>query len=406
VCYDPSASIAPSEADKITKLVRNGRRLKMQESQVLTLSEYERMALRKRINFSDGHARQTLSANQRAILSKTLDFFDISIRCRQSDLEDEFLKTFLECANQWISPVQIKSFMTFSSSSAIKIAAQYCRLHNLKVYLIEPCFDNVYHLLRTEGVPVAPILEDQLCDLEELAARLDPTTVLWLVQPNNPTGFCLNEATFSSIIELVAKKKSMIVVDFAFRLFAKSLRAWNQYMAFANAGTRFIAFEETGKTWSLADTKIGLTFCSDCVAKTIYRLHDELLLNVSPLHLLLITEFMKETIRSGFDVSIRGPVERNRKLVHRLSDRGLILHGTKWCDNVPMELLGLPGEISGVDFWDELRTRGVDILPAQGYFWAHPLIGRSLFRIPLSRPYPEVEAGVSIIERGLSSIQR
>ena len=370
-----------------------------------TLSEYERLALANRVNLSDGHARHTLSNRQREIVGRTLELLDLSLSRKQEEIEAEFLNHFFQCASQGINNENLSTFLTFSSSSASKMAAQYCRIRGLSVYLIEPCFDNILHLLKTEGVSVTPIRETQLYDGEYLARLLNPSTALWLIQPNNPTGFCIEQPWFKELIYLVAERKSTIVVDFCFRFYAESLREWDQYRTLEELKANFLCFEDTGKTWSLADTKVGITVCSDESAPLIYRLHDELLLNVSPLHLLLLTEFIKDTLAYGFDNTVRRPIEINRHLVHALVEKGLVLHATQWCQNVPLELLGLPHEMLSTTFWSELRRRGVDILPAHNYFWSRPQEGTSLFRIPLSRPLGEIEAAIPIIEQTLLELR-
>ena len=245
--------------------------------------------------------------------------------------------------------------------------------------------DNIFHLLKTEGVTVTPINESQLYDGDLLARLLNPNVALWLVQPNNPTGFCIEQTWFRKLIHLVAESGSTIVVDFCFRFYAESLKYWDQYRTLGESKASFLCFEDTGKTWSLADTKIGITVCSADTASLIYRLHDELLLNVSPLHLLLLTEFIKDTVANGFYNTIGRTIEMNRHLVHSLVEKGLVLHSTQSCQNVPMELLGLPHYIPSTMFWSELRQHGVDILPAENYFWSHREGGKSLFRVPLSR---------------------
>lgn len=366
-----------------------------------TNTEYERLALASRINLSDGHARHTLSDRQREVIGRTRELLDIALSRQQREIELEFFASFFQCAGQDSRDADRNIFLSYSSSSAIKIAAQCCRIRGLTVYLIEPCFDNIRHLLETEGVSVIPLREEHLCDIESIARRLNSDTAVWLVQPNNPTGFCLEQPLFTELIREVAAHRSTIILDLCFRFYAESLRHWDQYRALEESKASFICIEDTGKTWSLADMKVGITVSSANYAPILHRLHDELLLNVSPLHLLLLTEFIRDTIENGIYQTVREEIEMNRRLVHNLVDKGLLLHPTEGCFNVPMELLGLPNEISSTLFWNELRKRGVDVLPAHNYYWSSASEGKSLFRIPLSRPLHEVEAATPIIEQTL-----
>ena len=393
-----------------------------------TNTEYERLALANRVNFSDGHARQTLSGAQRKIIENSLELFDISQTISQEEVEAKFLKSFFECGAQTIIPQgknetsnevsptiqqrhvaipnrDLNAFFTYASSSAIKMAAQYCRMKNLKIYLIEPCFDNILLLLLTEGVEVIPIGEDQLDDLDSLAKNLGPDSALWVVQPNNPTGFCMEPEVFKDVISLVSECKSTIIIDFAFRFHAASLRTWDQYSTLENSNATFIGLEDTGKTWAAADIKVGITLCSADAAPIIHQLHDELLLNVSPLQLLILTEFINDTLKFGIENTVRNDVEINRQLLLSLVDSGLLLRSSEWSSNVPMELLGLRHEIPSTLFWGELRKRGVDILPAHNYYWSDTEKGKSFFRIPLSRPRKDFETAVPIMKQTLIELE-
>src|SRR5687767_6429145 len=93
-----------------------------------TNTEYERFALASRVNLSDGHARHTLSSSQREIIGRTLELLDISLSRQQQEIETEFLTHFFQCAVQDTSDKNLSTFLTYSSSSAIKMAAQYCRI--------------------------------------------------------------------------------------------------------------------------------------------------------------------------------------------------------------------------------------------------------------------------------------
>lgn len=362
-----------------------------------TNTEYERLALANRINLSDGHARQELTPNQRAIVDGMSALVDLVADWSQPDIESRFADLFFEAAGQRPGQESLRTFFAYSSSSAIKMGAQFCRLHGLRVVLIEPCFDNIRHLLVTEGVPVTPVSEELLSDPEQVAALLDDQTVLWLVQPNNPTGFCLDPARLRQLIWLVAERGATLVLDFCFRFFSPSLGGWAQYAELAEAGGAFLCFEDTGKTWSLFDIKVGISVCSPCAAPTIHRLHDELLLNVSPLHLLLLSAFIEDTRKCGTEATYHGVVRRNREVIHAVTEAGIVQHVSPHCTNVPMELLGLPPEVSAEEFWALLRRRGVDVLPGRNYYWSDSRRGNRLFRIPLARPEAHIRAAAPLI---------
>jgi len=93
-----------------------------------TNTEFERLALDNLINLSDGHARHTLSDAQRKIIQSSPVLFDDALSRRQQDIEREFLDWFLRCANQGQGAGTTRAFFSYSASSAIAMAAQFCSL--------------------------------------------------------------------------------------------------------------------------------------------------------------------------------------------------------------------------------------------------------------------------------------
>lgn len=366
-----------------------------------TNTEYERLALTNEINLSDGHARHPATEKQRAILRDSLILFDRALRTKQDDAEAVFLSTFFDCAKQSALSSGSEVFLSYSSSCSIKMVAQYCRTNRLSVSLIEPCFDNIRHILVSEGVQVSPLREADISKIASFDADIRTESVIWIVQPNNPTGYTLSRAQFRSLLEFAATTNKLLVIDFCFRFFCDELLAWDQYSLLKESGAEYITIEDTGKTWSLCDTKAGITVTSKTPAATIYRLHDELLLNVSPFHLLLLNAFIRNSIEDGLLDTVRAEIEVNRGIVERILSRTSTRRATEYFQNVPMELLELLNGQKSMDLWRSLRTQGIHILPAHNYYWSAPEQWHSVFRIPLSRPRALLEAAMPIIERAI-----
>lgn len=371
----------------------------------LSNTEYERIALAARLNVSDGHAKHTLSSRQWAILAQTRTILESCMTRSQYDLEHEFLSAFFAFAHQPGYSAAKLCVLNYSASCAIKLAAQYCRIREqTKVVLIEPCFDNIRHLISSEGLDIIPIRESQVIDGRFMRQVLDQRTTLWIVQPNNPTGFCLTQRAFRDLVQTISNSGATFVVDFCFRAFASSLLRWDQYRMLTDSGIPFICFEDTGKTWAVGGAKIGITLCSHTTADVMYKLHDELLLDVGTLPLALITEFIKDSLRPGERGRFRAEVAANRQEVHSLVEKGLVQHRGTACQNVPLELLALPRHTLATSFWTMLRDRGVEILPAHNYYWSKVGEGKSLFRIALSRPRVVVNRSVHVICRTLKEL--
>jgi aspartate/methionine/tyrosine aminotransferase len=328
--------------------------------------------------------------------------FDHVSHTPQGDLEEAFHKEFFSCAGQQHARnAKVRRFLSYSSSCAIKIAAQYCRIKGLRVLLLEPCFDNIRHILLTEGVKVQALAESVLCDYVTISTLANSNTAFWIVYPNNPTGFALYREQFEDFVEAATSAGATLIVDFCFRFYMENLATWDQYRILAESKCTFVAIEDTGKTWGVSDIKIGLTVSSEDAGDLLHLLHDQLLLNVSGLQLALLTSLIRDSVVHGLDAVIRKPVEQNRSLIHSLIAPDLFDHASTDCQNVPLEYLRLPRHYDAVRFWQSLRESGVDILPASNYYWSMPGQGADCIRIPLARQQSDVQAAVPILRQAL-----
>ncbi|MBG6089153.1 pyridoxal phosphate-dependent aminotransferase [Actinomadura viridis] len=362
----------------------------------LTNTEYERLALAGGVNLSDGHARIPLDAVQRSIIATLPDLFHGLERRSQGDLEAELLEAFFGLCGQRSALDAPGLFLTFSASSALKMIAQVCRRRSLPVLLIEPVFDNIRHFLQYEEVPIIAVEESVLATADRLP-RVPGPAALWVVLPNNPTGFCLTEEQFAELAAQCRTRDYTLIVDASFRPHAPSLTQWDMYGVLRSSGADHLVVEDTGKTWSLHDMKVGISVASARYAADLYTLHDQLLLNVSPFHLSVLTAFIRDSQERGLRTTVGAAVERNRRVVHRLVDGGGFEHHGD-CRNVPMELLGVPQGTDAHRFWEVCRRGGVEVLPAQNYYW-NSAKGDRLFRVPLARPTGDVTAACEVLRR-------
>src|SRR5215213_9550762 len=84
-----------------------------------TSTQYERESLGHVVNLSDGHARQPLTDTQQAIIERSPEIFRHSQGESQFRLESAFTGAFLQLAAEpQVIPVD-RTFLSYSSSSAI-----------------------------------------------------------------------------------------------------------------------------------------------------------------------------------------------------------------------------------------------------------------------------------------------
>jgi aspartate/methionine/tyrosine aminotransferase len=266
------------------------------------------------------------------------------------------------------------------------MVASHCARSGKRVALIEPVFDNISSILRRENVELVP-LPEQDCTVEHLPAamaRLEPA-VVWLVSPNNPTGWTLSESEFRTLVQCCGDRRCTLVLDSSFRFFSPLSTGWSQYEVLEESGISYIALEDTGKTWSTSEIKVGLTVCSRDMYADMYRLHDDLLQSVSPFHLRVLTEFIVDSSKNGVERSILPAVLQNRAILRSILSEAEFEFITELRSSVSVDWLRLRDGLDCEEFVREAIREGVHVLPGTNFFWNQPERGRRFVRVALAR---------------------
>ncbi|MFI5781174.1 pyridoxal phosphate-dependent aminotransferase [Nocardia sp. NPDC051570] len=359
---------------------------------------YERFSLDHSINLSDAHCRQPLIPSQLEIIDKLPELFHDAQSQSQFELEEAFLSAFLSLAGEPVLRDTRRYLLSYSASCAITMVASHCVRAGKRVALIEPAFDNIPSILRRENVDLVPLPEDE-CTIEGFpaaVARLEPA-VVWLVSPNNPTGWTLSESEFTTLVECCAAHQCTLVLDTSFRFYAPTLTSWSQYDILEESGISYIVLEDTGKTWSTSELKVGLTVCSEDLFHDMYRLHDDLLQSVSPFHLRVLTEFIEDSRKSGIEDTILPFVRRNRDILRSILSGDPFRFVTERQAPVSVDWVDIQAEFECEDFVHAAIREGVHVLPGTNFFWNQPDRGRSFIRIPLARDPEVVREGAKIL---------
>ncbi|HLD66386.1 MAG TPA: aspartate aminotransferase, partial [Pseudomonas sp.] len=160
------------------------------------ITQHEIAALKTRFNLADAHTHQKQSRSQRCIVESLPSLWYKAENQTQYQSEQEFIEAFYSFHGQHRA-LQRKDqiYLVYAASIGMHITATYLKKHNLRVGLIEPCFDNLHDLMKHMQVPMSPLSELLFRDhsaiygnLVEHASDLD---AIVLVDPNNPTGFSL-----------------------------------------------------------------------------------------------------------------------------------------------------------------------------------------------------------------------
>lgn len=349
------------------------------------LTQYERVSLGRTFNLADGHARQYQDEAQESIRLRLPEIYHAGERAIQSDVERAFQSVFYALAGQASAIESPHTLLCTSASLATDLVATYLSRCGLTVSLLQPCFDNLAAILLRRRVAMTPLAEKDLT-APRLAATIEamPSDAVFLALPNNPTGFILDEAAFTSLALLCAAEGKTLILDWTFRFFSES-HGWDQYRILAESGVSYICIEDTGKTWPTLDLKCSILATSPDLYGKILDVHNDVLLNVSPFVLLLLTEYINDTRRRGLDVAVRRLVGANREALRAVLCEsvlspipGQVLLSVEW---VEIESTAL----EAVEVVDMLGREGIGILPGNHFFWDSPALGSRFVRFALAR---------------------
>lgn len=373
------------------------------------LTEYEVLALEGRYNLSDGHPHFSPSEAERRIINDLPRLWKEASRQTQGTIDAGLVRAIADFHQQ---PTLLATgrppLLAYASSISMGVVSAYLGGCRLNVSLLEPCFDNLCEILRHHGITPSPVSEDVLfrpeaADVDlQLAAICD---VLIIVDPNNPTGrtsLLDDTARFRRIVEFCSAHGTMLVLDLSFSSFLRGPGMPGRpdvYEILEASGITYITIEDTGKTWPTLDLKCGLIMASADIYEDVRAIHTGVLLNVSPLSSLIVTEFIRASINEDFQTIPRLLAE-NRAIL-RAS-----LHGT----SLRMINPAVPVSVAWLEILDgrdaselqaALAAVDVHVLPGQHFYWAHPARGASFIRVALSRDTSLFSQAVDALVRGL-----
>lgn len=353
-----------------------------------TLTRWETLGLETVFNLADGHA-------QHAFLPEELDFISSlnsllsDARARpQSFYEMAFVESFFRLAGQ--TPSAVAPLLHYSSSISIDVVAKALRsTGRLNVGVICPAFDNIPLLLRRNGLRVNPLREPELwTDPAYRKGMIDLCDAIFLVIPNNPTGFIPTRSAFLGICHEAASAGKVLAVDFSFRLLS-SLHSWDQYeMAREIVDLSFIYIEDTGKVYPLKELKVGLVSSSPDLAPVLRTVSEEIALSVSSFALYALAGLLDiDRARAGLSperaLACSAVVRRNRDHL-RETIRSLPLKVISSDSRISVEWLKLRSG-GATELCGRLADAGVAVLPGRPFYWDGDDPDDTFIRVALAR---------------------
>lgn len=364
------------------------------------LTDYEIEALSGKFNFADGHARFSFAPSG-AILSELGHQFASPIS--QEEAESEFASAFFSIAKQTSSAAVGRALYCPSASISIDIAANYLRSNRLSVALVEPTFDNLADILKRHGV-VMEALSEELLRTDGIGACLDRVTAdaIFVVTPNNPTGFCFGESDFRALVQFCVSTQKLLLLDFSFRFFSQEMLAWDQYALLEESGVRYIVVEDTGKTWPTFELKVGPLLADSATFPHVSSIYRDFFMCHSPVILSLVANVIQATREQGLERSILIVPQTNRLALHSAlagSPLAPVSSPTMSVEWIRIE--------TALDDWEvvhRLKNLGIYILPGRNFYWHSPQHGSRFVRFALMRDIDMFASGMRLMSSVLPDV--
>ena len=334
-----------------------------------TLTSEEQIGLKVEYGFADGHAYHDLSASQKRIITELPDHWEQAADGKHHDIEGDFVDRFFTAGRQFSKVGDGRYVIATSASQSIDLVGRWASKNSIRVTMIEPVFDNLALLLKRWSVLTGSILEDRLRYYNTDALVPDTFDALFLVLPNNPTGFMMPEEEFRELASWCGKQGKALIIDACFRFYVKGY--YDIFAILESEGVTYLVIEDTGKTWPILDMKASILSASSDIIDEIRGLYYEIFLCVSPFSLRVITDFVQQSIYDGLDDTLRALVGERRGLFrHSIENSPLVIPEQQKQNCLPLEWVRIPDDWSSdADFVAWLRSHRIACLPGRYFYW-------------------------------------
>lgn len=355
------------------------------------LTGYEIDTLSESYNLTDGHAFRPWSAAEEEIIGRSADLFRQNNRQMQAQIERDYIRDFLALGKQTLNTDDVGYLMCFTASMAFEIIANYLRLNNMSLCLVEPCFDNLADIYKRHQIPMESFPDVYLdATVEQFEAFLETVTadVICLVTPNNPTGTVLSEENTRCLVEFCKENNKLLILDNCFRAYMPRNTIFDQYQIALETDIDFMMIEDTGKTWPTVEVKAPFFSISKArgLYDSIYDIYTDFLLHISPFGIKLVHEFIKLSQKDEMGY-IHQVTKTNRDVLYK-NLRGTFLTPIEK-PFASMSWLHIENGMTGFDIKQMLDEQGIFILPGNYFYWSDKSLGRDYIRVALSRD-PEI----------------
>lgn len=369
---------------------------------VATLTDHERNALSGRFNLADGHARYSIFQNYSTLLEKLPLLLTRSYD--QDETEYNFGKAFFDLGSQTL-PSQERTLYCPSASISIELVANYLRVNHLSVSLIEPIFDNLADCIKRHNVALKPLKEERLYEHDTSSWQKEvDTDAIFLVMPNNPTGYLLSPTFFSQIVEFCVRENKLLILDFSFRFFIPELQVWDQYNILEQSGVRYITIEDTGKTWPTFEIKVSPLVADKHTFIALQRIYLDIFICHSPFALAFVGEFVKVSQQEGPLKRFQSIIAENRTLLRTILANAPLKPLSNSIASV--EWVRIEDDMNDITLVRSLHKYGIHILTGKQFFWSQEQDSSQFVRVALMRDTDLFAKGMDALQNSISAIFR
>ncbi|MGF6327466.1 aspartate/methionine/tyrosine aminotransferase [Pseudomonas sp. BS3782 TE3695] len=373
-----------------------------------SLTEHEVFGLSVKYNLADGHSYISAKKHFGPVLRNLPELWDSAVETPIPQMERIFKDIFAD----YFALPGLKQHEHFSvcptASNSIDIVGAWARSRNIKIGLVEPTFDNLAQLLRRREVMLEALPENVFSNLdllEEVIKEKDLGAV-FMVNPNNPTGFVIDAVMMKGIIGLCERLNVILMLDTSFRFCHKT--HIDEYELLIASGASFIILEDTGKQWPTLDTKASLLSYSENLAREIRAIYEEIYLCCSNFSLRVIIAFIGATLKKGGLPYVHSIIETNVQIAKSQLAGTLV---DVECPHLEsrMAVIWLNIErtgLSDLELTNYLATYDVAVLPGRYFFWnSHEAAGHDRIRIAIMKPDDQFSFSISCLRQALLELE-
>lgn len=371
-----------------------------------SLTEHEVEGLATRYNFADGHAYHEMPQSLSSVVTDIPNIWTWAASKSIPEVEESYRTTLSRAICSPALALHRHYSIYPTASNAIDVAAAWLNLHSYKVGLVEPTFDNLHLLMKRRGVEVEGLCESDLLNLDRLEWLIDEKGLnsIFVISPNNPTGFTLSESEFGALCELCSRKNVVLISDKTFRFYCHA--PFDDYRILLSSGVDFIVIEDTGKTWPTQDLKVSLMSYSDSLAKELRILYEEIFLCSSNFTVALLSRMLSKTTEVGLSKIVWDEVDRRTQLVRSaLSSSSLTIIEGSGSTRLPFAWIDCSRTgLTDLELVAALVKRNVALLPGRYFYWNSRNDHTQNVRLSLMRPARMFHDGLVVLQAALKDI--